>query len=55
MVANGSVAGQILQALLGDWRSARSAPLLAGYFQLGLGTDENLGKRRMYTDIVILQ
>lgn len=25
------------QALLGDWKTAHSAPLPAGYFQLGLG------------------
>lgn len=49
MVANSSVMGQIPQASLGDWKTACSAPLPAGYFQLGLGTDENLGKRRIYT------
>lgn len=49
VVANSSVMGQIPQASLGDWKTACSAPLPAGYFQLGLGTDKNLGKRRIYT------
>lgn len=47
MVAKASVAGQIPQTLLGAWKTAGSAPPPAGYFHLGLGTDENLGKRRI--------
>lgn len=55
MVANSSVVGQIPQALLGGQKTAHSAPLTAGYFQLGLGTVENLGKRRIYSDTLFLQ
>lgn len=52
VAATSSVAGQALQALHGDWKTARSAPLPACSFQLGLGIDYNLGKERISIDIL---
>lgn len=55
MVATSSVAGQILQALHRDGKTAHSEPLPVCLFQLGLGRDCNLGKERIYIDIFVLE
>lgn len=55
VVATSAVASQILRALHGDWKTARSAPLSTCWSQLGLAIDYSLGKERIYTDILILE